>query len=91
MAASSVLVIAFMADLQIAPHPIGGELLNLNDEVTARVAEHIRTHPAEYGAFIGPSLDAPEARAFLESHPGAVRMEEPLGSAIVHIVLAPGS
>jgi hypothetical protein len=81
-------LIAFMADLQIAPHPIGGEMLNMNDDIKASVAAHIRAHPQDYESFIGPSLDDPEARAFLESHPGAVRIEKPLGTDTVHVLLA---
>src|SRR4051812_13456729 len=46
-----------------------GELLSVNDAVKVDVASHIRSHPAAYEAFIGPSLTDPEARAFLESHP----------------------
>jgi hypothetical protein len=81
-------LIAFMADLQVADHPLGGELLDMNDDVKASVAAHIRAHPQDYEAFIGPSLDDPEARAFLDSHPAAVRIEKTLGTATVHILLA---
>jgi hypothetical protein len=81
-------LIAFMADLQVASHPLGGELLNINDQTKAIVAEYIRAHPQEYGAFIGPSLDDPEARAFLSSHPGAAQIQRTLGTATVHVLLA---
>jgi hypothetical protein len=72
-------LIAFMADLMPAPYPLGGELLSVNDAVRAQVAQHIRTHPQDYEAFIGPSLSDPEAQAFLESHPGAVTEKRRLG------------
>jgi hypothetical protein len=81
-------LIAFLGDLDIAPHPLGGELLNLNDEVKASVASDIRMHPQNYEAFIGPSLTDPEARAFLESHPDAQRIERKLGDSTVHILLS---
>jgi len=84
-------LIAFMADLQVAPHPPGGELLNMNDEVKARVAAHIRQYPQDYEAFIGPSLTDPEAIAFLESHPSALQLERKLGESTVHILLSPQS
>ena len=81
-------LIAFMADLQVADHPLGGELLNMNDDVKASVAAHIRAHPQEYEAFIGPSLTDLEAVAFVESHPGTVTLRRMLGSSTVYILLA---
>jgi hypothetical protein len=81
-------LIAFVADLMPAPYPIGGDLLTINDRVRAQVGDHIRTHPQDYEAFIGPSLTGPEARAFLESHPGAVILERRLGAATVYILLS---
>jgi len=82
-------LIAFAADLTPAPHPPGGDILTINDEVRAQVADHIRSHPRDYGAFIGPSLDQPEPRAFLESHPGTVQLERKLGDTSFHILLSP--
>jgi len=81
-------LIAFVADLMPAPHPIGGDLLTINDRVRTQVADHIRAHPRDYEAFIGPSLTDPEAQAFLESHPGAVILERPLGASTVYILLS---
>jgi hypothetical protein len=81
-------LIAFVADLTPAPHPIGGDLFTINDRARMRVADHIRTHPQDYDAMIGPSLTGPEARAFLESHPGAVILERRLGAATVYILLS---
>ena len=81
-------LIAFMADLVPAPHPLGGELLSVNDTVKVDVAQHIRTHPQDYEAFIGPSLSDPEAEAFLESHPGAVTLERRLGESAIYILLS---
>jgi hypothetical protein len=82
-------LIAFLVDLTPAPHPPGGDLLTLNDSVRERIAEHIRAHPRDYEAFIGPSLAGPEAKAFLESHPGAVKLERKLGESTVTIILSP--
>ena len=82
-------LIAFAADLTPAPHPPGGDILTVNDDVRLQIADHIRSHPRDYGAFIGPSLDQPEPRAFLESHPGTVQLERKLGDATFHILIAP--
>jgi hypothetical protein len=79
---------AFLADLTPAPHPPAGDLLSINDSVRARVADDIRAHPEDYGAFIGPSLTGVEARAFLQSHPGAVSLERTLGKLTVHVLLS---
>ena len=81
-------LLAFMADLQVARHPFGGEVLNMNDDVKANVAQYMRTHPEDCDAFIGPSLDDPEARAFLESHPNAVTLRRMLGPSTVFILLS---
>ena len=61
----------FFGDLTPAPVPLEGDTMVTNDRLRAEVVEHIRTHPAEYQCFIGSSLETPEARAFLEGHPGA--------------------
>jgi len=58
----------FFADLTPAPYPLDRVTLMLNDELRAMVADHIRTHPAEYECFIGLSLTDIEARAFLDTH-----------------------
>jgi hypothetical protein len=79
---------AFLADLTPAPHPPAGDLLSFNDGVHARVADDIRVHPADYEAFIGPSLTGFEAQAFLQSHPDAVSLERTLGKLTVHILLS---
>jgi hypothetical protein len=81
-------LIAFLADLTPAPHPPAGDLLTINDSVRRLVADHIRAHPQEYEAFIGPSLKTPEAEAFLESHRGAVTIERRLGHSTVYILLS---
>jgi hypothetical protein len=52
------------------------------------VARDIRAHPEAYEAFIGPSLSDAEAQAFLESHPGAIRLQRQLGDSTVHILLS---
>jgi hypothetical protein len=81
-------LVAFAADLVPAPHPLGGEILSVNDEIKREVAQDIRAHPEAYEAFIGPSLTDAEAQAFLESHPGAIRLERWIGASILHILLA---
>jgi hypothetical protein len=81
-------LIAFLADLTPAPHPPGGDLLTINDNVRTRIANHIRTHPQDYEAFIGPSISDPEAQAFLESHPGAVAEKRRVGGSDVYILLS---
>lgn len=81
-------LVAFAADLVPAPHPLGGEILSVNDEIKIEVARDIRAHPEAYEAFLGPSLADPEAKAFLESHPGAVRLQRRLGESTVHILLS---
>lgn len=81
-------LVAFAADLVPAPHPLGGEILSVNDEIKMEVARDIRAHPEAYEAFLGPSLADPEAKAFLESHPGAVRLQRRLGESTVHILLS---
>lgn len=81
-------LIAFVADLTPAPHPPGGDVLTINDNVRTQIADHIRTHPRDYEAFIGPSLTGPEPQAFLESHPGAVQLERRLGGSTIHILLS---
>lgn len=78
----------FLADLTPAPYPLDRETMMINDVLQAQVVEHIRTHPADYECLIGASLEAPEARAFLDVHPGAERLERMLGPTRVHIVLA---
>jgi hypothetical protein len=82
-------LIAFSADLTPAPHPPGGDLLTINDSIRARIAEHIRAHPVDYQALIGPSLKTPEAEAFIESHPGVVSLERIVGRATVNVLLSP--
>ncbi len=60
----------------------------MNDSIKTQVAEHIRTHPEDYEAFLGPSLTDPEAVAFLQSHPGAVTLQRTLGKSTVYILLS---
>jgi len=81
-------LIEFVADLTPAPHPLGGDLFTFNDQVRSHIADHIAAHPSDYEAFIGPSWTDPEARAFLESHAGAVKLEERLGDSTVCILLS---
>jgi len=78
----------FFADLTPAPYPLDRETMTINDALRAQVVDHIRTHPDAYQCFIGASLDAPEARAFLDVHPEAERLERRLGDGKVHILLA---
>ena len=78
----------FFADLTPAPYPLDRETMMINDTLRAQVVEHIRTHPVDYECFIGASLDAPEARAFLAAHPDAERLERPLGADTVYILLS---
>lgn len=82
-------LIALAADLNPAPHPLGGEILTVNDRIKLEIARHIRAHPQDYGAFIGPSLADLEAVAFLESHPGAITFRRMLGSSTFYVLLAP--
>ena len=81
--------IAFVADLTPAPHPSSGDLLTLNDTIRLEVADHIRSHPADYAAFIGGSLDGPQARAFSDTHPEAIRITRMVGQSKVYILLSP--
>jgi hypothetical protein len=79
----------FFADLTPAPYPLDLETMTINDAMRVKVVEHIRAHPADYGAYIGGSLEAPEARAFLSTHPDAEHVERTLGSKTVHILVVP--
>ena len=78
----------FLADLTPAPYPFDADTMTINNVVEARVVEHIRTHPADYECFVGASLEAPIAQAFLDVHPGAERVERMLGPTRIHILLA---
>jgi hypothetical protein len=78
----------FMADLTPAPYPLDRETMTINATLRMRVADHIRSHPGDYECFIGTSLDAPEARAFLDGHPGATTLKRPLGTSTVYILLS---
>ena len=78
----------FFADLTPAPYPLDRETMMINDQLRARVVEHIRSHPDLYGCYIGGSLDDPEAQAFLSAHPDAERLERPLGGRAIHVLLA---
>ena len=80
--------LAFLADLTPAPYPLDRDTMIINNLMQTRVVEHIRNHPADYECFIGASLEAPEARAFLDVHPGAERIDRMLGPARIHILLA---
>jgi hypothetical protein len=51
------------------------------------VADHIRAHPDQYECFIASTMDGPEARAFLETHPAVQTVERRLGQATIYIVL----
>jgi hypothetical protein len=81
-------LIAFAADLTPAPHPPGGDLLTINDSVRIRIAEHIQAHPADYEALISPSLETPEAQAFVQSHPDLVSLKRIVGPSTVNILLS---
>jgi hypothetical protein len=81
-------LIAFMADLIPSAHPLGDDILSLSDAMRAEIADDMRTHPGEYQAFIGPSLESIEARAFLAAHPAAITHRRKLGEATVYILLA---
>jgi hypothetical protein len=78
----------FLADLTPAPYPLDSDTMMINNVMEARVVEHIRTHPSDYDCFIGDSLESPEARAFIEVHPGAERVDRMLGPTLIHILLA---
>jgi hypothetical protein len=78
----------FLADLTPAPFPLDRDTLILNERARLRVLTDIRAHPDRYQAFISTSLDAAEAKAFMDAHPGAERLERPLGGKTVYILLA---
>jgi hypothetical protein len=63
-------------------------VLTINGGVRLDVAAHIRAHPLDYGALIGPSLSDFEAQAFLDSHPGASVLKRPLGPSTVYILVS---
>ena len=84
----------FLADLTPAPYPFDRETMTINAELRAAVVDHIRAHPSDYQCLIGTSLQDPAAVAFLETHPGAVKLQRvlpaggPRGPQTVHILLA---
>jgi hypothetical protein len=79
----------FLADLTPAPAWPDRDTWTINDEVRRDVADRIRSRPQEFECFIASSLDGPEAAAFLETHPGAERLERQLGLATLYILLSP--
>jgi hypothetical protein len=78
----------FFADLTPAPYPLDRETMMVNDWLQQQAVEDIRAHPADYECFIGVALDAPDARAFGDTHPGAERVDRTLGTRTVHILLS---
>jgi len=66
----------FLADLTPAPYPFDREMMTLNDTFRHRVADHIRTHPADYECFISSvSSTGPERNAFFDTHPHLRRFQ----------------
>jgi hypothetical protein len=47
----------------------------------------MRAHPHLYEAFVGNSLNSPDATAFLEGHPNAARIDRQVNGETVHILL----
>jgi len=80
--------LSFLADLTPAPFPLDGDTMILNERAHLRVVNDMRTHPDVYEAFIGRSLTNPDARAFLDGHPDAARIERRIDGETVHILLA---
>ena len=78
----------FFADLTPAPVPLDGDTMILNERDHLRVLDDMRTHPDRYEAFVGGSLNHPDAKAFLDGHPDATRIDRRLDGETVHILLA---
>ena len=77
----------FFADLTPAPIPLERDTMTINSVSRARVLIYLRTHPEACQALISTSIDL-EAQAFLDTHPGAERLERMLGPTRIHILLA---
>jgi hypothetical protein len=77
----------FLADLTPAPFPLDGDTMILNERAHLRVLDDMRAHADQYEAFVGGSLNSPDARAFLDGHPDASRIERRLDGETVHILL----
>jgi hypothetical protein len=82
----------FFADLIPAPGlPAPGlpdqGTMGMGDDIGRAVAERIRTQPDQFECVIGSSLDGPEARAFLDTHPRAQKLERQFGEATLHILI----
>jgi hypothetical protein len=77
----------FFADLTPAPFPLDGDTMILNERAHRRVLDDMRAHPHLYEAFVGNSLNSPDATAFLEGHPNAARIDRQVNGETVHILL----
>jgi len=77
----------FMADLTPAPYPLDLETMTINSKLRGLVIDHMRSHPADYECFIGPSLEQTEAQVFLDLHPGAVTLQRKMGPVMLYVIL----